>query len=66
MMARRLPGILPPLTLAESIEITKIHSVAGLVPEGARWSRSVRSGHPITLRATRGSLVAERFPDLAR
>jgi magnesium chelatase family protein len=34
MMARRLPGILPPLTLAESIEITKIHSVAGLVPEG--------------------------------
>ena len=29
MMAKRLPGILPPLTLAESLETTKIHSVAG-------------------------------------
>ena len=34
MMARRLPGILPPPTVAESIDITKIHSVAGLVPAG--------------------------------
>jgi magnesium chelatase family protein len=34
MMARRLPGILPPLTVAESIDVTKIHSVAGLVPAG--------------------------------
>lgn len=34
MMARRLPGILPPLTLSESIDITKVHSVAGLVPAG--------------------------------
>jgi magnesium chelatase family protein len=29
MLARRLPGILPPLTLAESIEVTKVHSAAG-------------------------------------
>ena len=29
MMAKRLPGILPPLTLSESLETTKIHSVAG-------------------------------------
>ena len=29
MMAKRLPSILPPLTLAESLETTKIHSVAG-------------------------------------
>lgn len=29
MMARRLPGILPPLTLSESLETTQIHSVAG-------------------------------------
>jgi magnesium chelatase family protein len=34
MMARRLPGILPPLTVAESIDVTKVHSVAGLVPAG--------------------------------
>ena len=29
MMAKRLPGILPPLSLSESLETTKIHSVAG-------------------------------------
>ena len=29
MAAQRLPGILPPLTLAESLDATKIHSVAG-------------------------------------
>ena len=29
MLARRLPGILPPLTLDESIEVTKVHSAAG-------------------------------------
>jgi len=34
MLARRLPGILPPLTVAEALEVTRIHSVAGLVPPG--------------------------------
>lgn len=29
MMAKRLPGILPPLSLAESLETTQVHSVAG-------------------------------------
>ncbi|MGB3680924.1 MAG: YifB family Mg chelatase-like AAA ATPase [Rubrobacteraceae bacterium] len=29
MLARRLPGILPPLTLEESIEVTKVYSAAG-------------------------------------
>ncbi len=32
MLARRLPTILPPLTRTESIEVTKIHSVAGTLP----------------------------------
>jgi magnesium chelatase family protein len=32
MMARRLPGILPPLTFDEALEATAIHSVAGLLP----------------------------------
>jgi magnesium chelatase family protein len=31
MVAKRLPGILPPLTQIESLECTKIHSVAGLL-----------------------------------
>ena len=35
MLARRLPGILPPLSSAEAVEVTKIHSVAGLLPPGA-------------------------------
>ena len=34
MLARRLPGILPPLTQEEAIEVTRIHSVAGLLPPG--------------------------------
>jgi len=32
MLAKRLPSILPPLTLEESLESTKIHSVAGKLP----------------------------------
>ncbi|MEX2601347.1 MAG: YifB family Mg chelatase-like AAA ATPase [Balneolaceae bacterium] len=34
MLARRLPAILPPLTVEEALETTKIHSVAGILSEG--------------------------------
>ncbi len=34
MLARRLPGILPGLTFQESIEVTKIYSLAGLLKPG--------------------------------
>ena len=34
MMARPLPGILPPLTFDEALEATSIHSVVGLLPAG--------------------------------
>ncbi len=34
MLARRLPGILPPMELEEAIETTRIHSVAGLLGNG--------------------------------
>jgi magnesium chelatase family protein len=34
MLARRLPSILPPLTHEETLEVTRIHSVAGTLPPG--------------------------------
>ena len=34
MLARRLPGILPSLTRPEALEVTRIHSVAGMLPPG--------------------------------
>jgi len=33
MLAKRMPSILPPLTLHEALETTKIHSVTGILPE---------------------------------
>ncbi|MGA7932676.1 MAG: YifB family Mg chelatase-like AAA ATPase [Kovacikia sp.] len=33
MLARRLPGILPPLTFEEALDVTQIHSVAGLLKD---------------------------------
>lgn len=35
MLAKRLPGILPPLTFEEAIETTRIHSIAGALQPGA-------------------------------
>lgn len=34
MLARRLPGILPALSFAEALDVTRIYSVAGLLPAG--------------------------------
>ena len=47
MMAKRLPSILPPLSLAESLETTQIHSVAGKLPSDASLisQRPFRSPH---------------------
>lgn len=42
MLARRMPGILPALSLAEALEVTRIHSVAGLLGPG----RSLVSERP--------------------
>ncbi|MCL4741925.1 MAG: YifB family Mg chelatase-like AAA ATPase [Phycisphaerales bacterium] len=47
MMAKALPGVLPPLTPEEAVEITRIYSAAGALPpgEGLVTTRPVRSPH---------------------
>ena len=47
MLAQRLPSILPPLSFAESLEVTKIHSIAGLLPSDTPLitTRPFRSPH---------------------
>lgn len=47
MLARRLPGLLPPLEPDETLEVTRIHSAAGQLPEGVPLlsRRPFRSPH---------------------
>jgi magnesium chelatase family protein len=49
MLARRLPTVLPPLTLAEAIDTTSIHSIAGLNRTGTLMNeRPFRAPHHTT------------------
>jgi magnesium chelatase family protein len=49
MLARRLPGILPPLAREEAIAVTKIHSLSGdTSPHGLHRERPFRSPHAHT------------------
>ncbi len=45
LLARTLPSILPPLTPAETLEVSKIYSVAGLLPHGVIQERPFRTAH---------------------
>ena len=46
MLAARLPGLLPPITAAEALEVTMIHSIAGqLLEDGLIWHRPFRDPH---------------------
>lgn len=47
MLAKRVPGILPEMSFEEQIETTKIHSIAGIMPEGVPLitKRPFRSPH---------------------
>jgi magnesium chelatase family protein len=46
MLAQRLPGILPPLAPAEALEVSMIHSIAGLLAEGGlSRQRPLRNPH---------------------
>jgi magnesium chelatase family protein len=62
MLARRLPGILPSLCLEESLELTKIYSVAGFLPQGLSLisKRPFRSPHHTTSPA--GLIGGGRIP----
>ena len=47
MLAKRFPGILPPLTFTEAVEATQIHSIAGALPKrmGLLTTRPYRAPH---------------------
>ena len=47
MLAKRLPSILPDMTFEESIQVTKIHSIAGILPPDVQMirQRPFRSPH---------------------
>ncbi len=46
MLAQRLPGILPPLSPQEALDVTMIHSLAGLIPDdGLVHQRPFRDPH---------------------
>jgi len=45
MLARRMPSILPPLTREEALEVTRIHSIAGVHHGGLALERPFRAPH---------------------
>lgn len=53
MLAERLPGILPDMTLSEKLQVTKIHSIAGLLKDGSGLvnERPFRAPHHTITRA---------------
>ena len=62
MLARRLPGLLPPLTREEAIEVTRIHSTAGVLRQSGLIQHPVfRSPHHTVSNAgpNRGWLCAK-------
>jgi len=59
MLARRLPGLLPPLAAEEALDVTRIHSAAGHRPEELVRRRPFRAPHHST---GRRSLLGGRRP----
>jgi len=71
MLAKRLPSILPPMTLQEALETTKIHSVVGKTKnDGLLYQRPFRSPHhprpgEISL-SHNGVLFLDELPEFKR
>ena len=59
MLAKRLPGILPPLTYEEALETSAIYSVAGLLPAGSGLLRQPLEDGAVTVSRVHGTA---RYP----
>ena len=66
MLAKRLPTILPPLSLQEALETTKIHSVAGKLPENTTLVSRRHSVLPIIRYLMLHWWVEEEFRNLVK
>jgi magnesium chelatase family protein len=66
MLAKRLATILPPLTLNEALETTKIHSIMGLLPPGQALVTLRPFRAPIIRPVTRGFWVATSIRHLVK
>ncbi len=62
MLARRLPTILPPMTLAEALEVTKLYSVAGLVGRDTALITTRPFRHPHHTVSTAGLVGGGTIP----
>ena len=66
MMAKRLPSILPPLSLAESLETTQIHSVAGILSQVAMTGGTQKAQPGEVSLAHNGVLFCDELPEFSR
>ncbi|MDX1484098.1 MAG: YifB family Mg chelatase-like AAA ATPase [Alphaproteobacteria bacterium] len=67
MLAARLPGILPPLTPAEALEVSMIHSLAGTLADGRILRhRPFRDPHHSASLAHLGVLFLDELPEFTR
>lgn len=62
MLAKRLPGILPPLSFEESLEVTKIHSIAGKLAKNHQMIKIRPFRHPHHSISSAGLTGGGSFP----
>lgn len=62
MLARRMPSILPPMTLEEALEVTKLYSVKGLMSSGSTLIRTRPFRHPHHSVSTAGLIGGGTIP----